>query len=334
MLLTVTPNPSLDLLFTADGLIWDDANRVPMPRHRPGGQGVNLVRAARALAPRMKSLAVLTIGGRTGKDLAELLRGEDTPMVAVPIPHETRVFVGVRDRGAARALLLNPVGPPADAGVAEALFQAVLTELERPPDGSPRWLVCCGSLLPGLPADFYGRLGAAARARGWSFVPDCDGEALRLAAPLADLLVPNVHEAERLLGHTIAGPEQAAEAATALLERGAVMAVITMGADGAVVATRDGRWRAQVRTGARQPGFALELEEGSAVGAGDAFLAGLLVAGGTMRGARGGAAAPDDVLRAAVAAGTAALLSRGGDLLRLKDVERVLPHVAVEVVQG
>jgi fructose-1-phosphate kinase PfkB-like protein len=253
-------------------------------------------------------------------------------MVAVPIQHETRVFVGVRDRAAERALLLNPVGPPADAGTAEALFEAVLGELERPPDGSPRWLVCCGSLLPGLPTDFYGRLGMAARDRGWSFAPDCDGEALRLASSSADLLVPNVHEAERLLGRRIVGLEQAAEAAATLLERGAAMAVVTMGSDGAVAATRNGCWHARLRAADSEPGLGRVLDEGSAVGAGDAFLAGLLVAGFTS-----GAAPPErpgPTLRAAVAAGTAALLSRGSDLVRASDVERVLPHVAVDVIPG
>ncbi len=329
MLLTVTPNPSLDLLFTADALVWDDANRVRMPRRRPGGQGVNVVRAARALDPGADALAVLTLGGAVGADLEALLRGEGTPLVAVPVPHETRVFVGVRDRGAGRSLLLNPVGPRADAGVADALYSAVLAELDRPPEGRARWLVCCGSLLPGLPTDFYGRLGAAARERGWSFVPDCDGEALRCAAPLADLLVPNVHEAERLLGRTIAGAEEASEAAAELVDRGAAMAVITLGAEGAVAATRNGRWRARIDAGGLGVGSEPRLEEGSAVGAGDAFLAGLLVASG--------AAAPEgpgERLRAAVAAGTAALLSRGGELLRRADVEQVLPHVTVEVVPG
>src|SRR5690606_27197723 len=49
VILTLTPNPSLDLLFEAESLRWNDANRLEAPRRRPGGQGINVVRAARAL---------------------------------------------------------------------------------------------------------------------------------------------------------------------------------------------------------------------------------------------------------------------------------------------
>lgn len=328
MLLTLTPNPSLDLLFTAERLVWDDANRVPMPRRRPGGQGVNVVRAARALDAGAAALAILPLGGSVGNELERMLRDEGTPLVRVPAPGETRVFVGVRERSAARALLLNPGGPGAEPGLEEALLAAVVAELDRADHAGPRWLACCGSLLPGLFPDVYRRLGDAARVRGWSFVPDCDGAALREAAPVADLLVPNVHEAERLLGRRIRGVEEAAGAARALLGLGPSVAVITMGADGAVAATARGCCRARLEL--ESPGcegLRSELMEGSAVGAGDSFLAALLLA-------LHPAESPDRALAAAVAAGTAALLSRGSDLVRPADVQRVRPHVRVEPLPG
>lgn len=327
MLLTVTPNPSLDLLFTADRLAWDDANRVPMPRRRPGGQGVNLVRAARALET-AQALAIMPLGGSVGDELGRMLRDEGTPLVPVPAPGETRVFVGVRERSEGRALLLNPRGPVATAELEEALFAAVVAELDRSGPTGPRWLACCGSLLPGLSTDFYGRLGTEARRRGWFFVPDCDGDALREAAHVADLLVPNVHEAERLLGMAIPGVEEAAAAARSLLDLGATVAVVTLGADGAVAATRHGCCRARLELESPScDALRSELAEGSAVGAGDSFLAALLLD-------LDPAGAPDDALAAAVATGTAALLSRGDDLVRREDVARIRPHVRLEPMPG
>ncbi len=329
MIVTLTPNPSLDLLFTADRLVWDDANRVAMPRRRPGGQGINVVRAARALDPGADVRAIAPLGGAIGREMEALLAAEGTPLRAVPGPGETRIFVGVREEAEDRSLLLNPRGPEAGAATAEALMDALVGELEDGEGGS-RWLACCGSLLPGLPADFYARAGAVARERGWRFVPDCDGTPLRLAAAEADLLVPNVHEAERLLGRAVRGVEQAGAAARELLGLGAQMAAVTMGASGAVFVGEDGCWwaRLDAETGAETgPELRRLLAAGSAVGAGDAFLAALLLA------LEDGLPAPEPA-RNAVAAGTATLLSRGAALLEGAAAERLRRAVVVERLPG
>ena len=94
----------------------DDANRLDAPRRRAGGQGINVVRAARALG--VEARAVAPLGGEVGRELAGMLAAEGTPLRAVPIEGETRVFVGVREGATGRSLLLNPRGPrlgPADA---------------------------------------------------------------------------------------------------------------------------------------------------------------------------------------------------------------------------
>lgn len=335
MIITLTPNPSLDLLFRADGLVWNDANRIPMPRRRPGGQGINLVRAARVLDPDTPARAVAPLGGPVGRELRAALEAEGTPVRAVPIAGDTRVFVGVRDSVAGRSLLLNPRGPTITAAEAETLLEAVDEEL-RGLAGGPAldsghgaapapsiWLAACGSLLPGLPEDFYARAGRLARDRGARFVPDGDGEALAIAAQQADLLVPNALEAARLLDRPVEGPAEAAAAARELLARyggsGLRCAVVTLGADGAVAADADGTWHAHARP--PDPQTAGALGRSSAVGAGDAFLAALLLAMA--------AETTPTALAGAVAAGTAVLLSTGSALLRAADVDEVRGWVEV-----
>src|SRR5688572_33222436 len=95
MILTITPNPSIDYLFEAETLCWDDANRVEMPRRRAGGQGINLTRAARVLGG--ESVALAFFGGSAGHDLKAMLHDEGTPFIDVPIEADTRVFFGVRE---------------------------------------------------------------------------------------------------------------------------------------------------------------------------------------------------------------------------------------------
>jgi 1-phosphofructokinase family hexose kinase len=311
LVLTVTPNPSLDLLFATDRLVWDDANRMPDPRRRVGGQGINVTRATMALGGHSEAIALL--GGRTGAELSDMLDAEGTPLRAVPAAAETRTFVAVREQATGRSLLLNARGPARAAAEVRAVEDAVtraLTELR------PEWLACCGSLPAGFPTDFYARLATAARAGGCRVVVDCDGEPLRLAAEAGcDLLVPNQHEAARLADCDTANLASAAQAARVLCRRGTPMVAVTLGGAGAVLATGEEAVAVQ----------APSLDAGSAVGAGDAFLAGLLLA------LRHGDVA-GEALRRAVAAGSATLLSRGTDLLTRADADRLLRELSAAKV--
>jgi len=231
---TLTPNPSVDLLFEATRLVWDDANRVEPPRRRAGGQGVNVARAARVLGG--DAVAIVPLGGAAGRELREILEAEGTPVRVLPIAGETRIFCGTRETDTGRSLLLNPRGPILFPDEAERLLAEVVRALD---ELRPTWLACCGSLARGLDPDFYARAGALAREHAIAFVPDGDGDALRLAAAAGcDLLVPNEHEAARLLGREGTEGLQPGEvaAAAAALRRWAPLVCITLGAGGAVCA--------------------------------------------------------------------------------------------------
>lgn len=308
MILTVTPNPSLDLLFSADRLVWDDANRIDSPRRRAGGQGINLARAVAALGGDTRAVALL--GGATGADLTRMLRGEGLALDAIGIDGETRIFAGVRERGTSRSMLLNSRGPTLPESDARRLLAAVEAAVVA---HRPRWLVCSGSIPPGLPADLYARPLAIARDNRAAYVVDCDGPPLRAAAERGcDVLSPNAAEAERLLevgAGAIHDAATAAGAARAICARfGARVAFVTLGVEGAVAADASGAWYAPPP----------EPDSGeSAVGAGDAFLAGALLSLDRGEGA-------DEAVRAGVAAGSAVLRSRGSDLLTRADYDELL----------
>ena len=308
LVLTVTPNPSIDLLFEAGRLKWDDANRLADPRRRPGGQGINVTRAIRVLGGASDAVALL--GGGTGRELAGILAAEDTPLHFVTAAGETRTFVAVREADTGRSLLLNARGPSRTAADARALATLVRDRLA---DLRPTWLACCGSLPAGFEPDFYAELVGLARSAGCRVVVDCDGDALRLAAEAGcDLLVPNQHEAERLTGRRVSGVDGALGAAQTLCSRGTPLVAVTLGVDGAVLADAGG---GHVR--ARPPVIA----GGSAVGAGDAFLAGLLIALESREDLQ-------TILVRAVAAATATLRSRGADLLTADDARRLVAEVS------
>ena len=293
MILTVTPNPSLDLLYVADRLVWDDANRTGEPRRRPGGQGINAARVARRLGG--DAMAVALLGGPTGEEIRRTLEAEETPIVAVAAEAPTRLFIAAYDRERGQSLLLNARGPARSREDADRLLAAAAEAVGR---HHPTWVAGCGSVPPGFDDAFYVRLAAVAKQAGARFVADCDGAPLHSVAPQCDLLVPNAHEAGRLLGRPVAGIDDAVRAAIALRERGPAIVAITLGPQGAVLAAADTIVHAATPLQAGQ----------SAVGAGDAFLAALLL----------GLEAGDDpalALRSGVAAGTAVLVSTGTAIL-------------------
>jgi fructose-1-phosphate kinase PfkB-like protein len=91
---------------------------------------------------------------------------------------------------------------------------------------------------------------------------------------------------------------------------------LKLGAEGAVAATREGAWHAVDEC----PGT------GSAVGAGDAFLAALLIA------LTRNVPTPE-ALRSAVAAGTAVLSSDGTDILPLERYQKIHDRVEVRALR-
>jgi 1-phosphofructokinase family hexose kinase len=309
-LLTVTPNPSLDLLYSAESLRWDDANRVDEPRRRPGGQGINVARVAKVLGARVTAVALL--GGPTGEEIQRRLADEGTPIRAVTAEPDTRLFIAVHTTRANRSLLINGRGHSRTTDDAERLLELSADAMRAQ---QPHWVAGCGSLPPGFPIDFYSRLGRMARENGARFVADCDGGALGCALGECDLLVPNHHEAARLLGWKSADRRALAEqGARALLGRGPAAVAVTLGPRGAVLATKSQSWHARAPR-----------QSGVAVGAGDAFLAALLVATGSDEpSAR--------ALACATAAGAAVLRSLGNTLMDPADYQSLLAETAARPV--
>jgi 6-phosphofructokinase 2 len=126
----------------------------------------------------------------------------------------------------------------------------------------------------------------------------------------------NRGEMERLLGRHLDDEESTLEAGRELRAMGVRRAVVTRGREGAIAVCNDGSWR----------GRAPRVRAVSAVGSGDAFLAGVvftLSRGGTM----------DEALRLGVAAGTACALTPGTELCHRHDVDRLEPRVKVRRIE-
>src|SRR6202012_286670 len=128
--------------------------------------------------------------------------------------------------------------------------------------------VFAGSLPRGIETDIYFSLIREVRRLGVTTMLDTDGEPLRLAMRAEpDLVSPNELEAEELVGHEFNDADDQAGAVAEMVRLGAGEAIMTV-PDGCFARIEDKDGPAIFRvTGAEQ-------EVRSAVGSGDAFLAG------------------------------------------------------------
>jgi len=126
------------------------------------------------------------------------------------------------------------------------------------------------------------------------------------------LIKASLHELEHLRGAALAGDEAQDSAARAIVAEGRCeVLVVSLGAEGALLATAKGSWRFP----------AARVAALSSIGAGDSMLAGMLVS--LVRGWP-----LQDALRFGIAAGAAALLRPGTELCRREDTERLYRELA------
>ncbi|OHV19767.1 hypothetical protein BBK14_28650 [Parafrankia soli] len=327
MIVTLTPNPSVDHTVDLDELIRGAVHRVQASRLDAGGKGVNVARALAAHSIEVR--AVLPTGGLTGEAIGGLMRADGVTAVPVPVAGALRMNISVVEPGGV-VTKINELGPElSPAETAELRAQAIATAVgsPHPVDGGlhPRsgapaaWLVCCGSLPRGIPAGFYADIVTALRGTGVAVAVDSSGPALRAAVAAGpDLVKPNADELAEVTGMPVGTLGEAAAAGQELVRRGARRVLASLGPDGALF--MDGRTVVHGEAPVELPV--------STVGAGDALLAGYLAACGTALAngpgpdAAGPAAWHPDAIAEALAWGAAAVALPGSRMPRPCDLDR------------
>ncbi|MGW4399941.1 1-phosphofructokinase family hexose kinase [Amycolatopsis nivea] len=251
MILTLTPNPAIDVTYRIGTHTPGGTNRVLEVQRRPGGKGVNVARVLAAVDVPVRAL--LPLGGDAGRWLGRAL---DVPFEAVPISGENRTTVTVTGDG--HPTVYAEPGPE----LSEEEWAAFGSRLADCVSGS-ELLVVSGSLPRGTSPDLVAEWVRIAREAGVRTLVDASGPALLAAARAGAAVKPNQAE---LLAATSAADEAAG--AAALLRLGARLVVVSRGADG-IAAYGPG----DVRIVPAVPDV-----RGDPTGAGDAATAGLAVA--------------------------------------------------------
>jgi 1-phosphofructokinase family hexose kinase len=243
VVLTVTPNPAVDVTYTVPGIHLGASHRVPTPLYRAGGKGLNVSRVAHQLGH--PTLALATAGGESGEQLRNDLLAAGIAHQLVPVAAATRRTIALVDTSQANTTsIFNEVGPPLSAREWQALAAAVVDNLAgiQTPDGvrRPGVLVGSGSLPDQAPADFYPALVALAHSAGVPAIIDTSGSGIIAAARAgADLLKPNNHELLEAVGE-----RNLVTAARKLLDLGARRVLVSVGEEGMLAFSADspGGW--------------------------------------------------------------------------------------------
>jgi 1-phosphofructokinase len=303
MIVTLTANPSLDrTMALAAPLSVGEVQTAVSSREDAGGKGINVARAVMAAGE--SCVAVLPLAPED--PFAGVLRLSGVQTSPVAVAGRVRTNLAVTDPAGVTTKLNLPGAVLSDADCA-ALVDAVVAAATQ-----ARWLILAGSLPPGAPGDFYVEVIQAVRAAHGASGPriavDTSGPALTAVVERGrpDLIKPNDAELGQLTGFDATSEDAAATVvavARTIVPHAVGAALVTLGAQGAVLITSEGAWAA-----APPPIHVL-----STVGAGDSALAGYILA--ESRGA-----VPEDRLRLAVRYGAAAaslpgtLAPRPGDL--------------------
>ena len=263
VILTLTPNPSLDLTYGLDGLARGGVQRAASMTVEAGGKGINVSR--NLVANGAASLAVAPVGGPSGEQFLSLLEGLGMDLVCVPVDGAVRMNVAIAEVGGVLTKI-NASGPSLSDGELDLLLGKTA---EAGQDAE--WLAVCGSLPPDAPADLYARAVSLGREAGCRVAVDSSGPTLEAAVGAGpDLIKPNHEELADLLGRPLATLGEVLSAAREVRAGGVGAVLVSLGADGALLVEGDGALHADT------PPFV----PASTVGAGDALLAGFLYAGG------------------------------------------------------
>lgn len=282
MILTVTPNPAIDLTYRVAALEPGETHRVEAPAARAGGKGLNVARVVAQTGG--AAFALTTAGGAPGLRLADDLEAAGLPSELIPVAAATRSSVAIVDEGSGVTTIFNETGGALTPAEWTALAEAV-ERLAVPATA----VVGSGSLPPDAPDAFYADVVGVARRRGVPSVIDATGRPLLAAAEAgADVLKPNRRE----LADTV-GTDDPVAGARALLSAGAGLVLVSLGAEGMLAVTATDVFSARLPRPL----------SGNATGAGDAAVAAVATA------LASGVADPHALVRRATAWSAAAVVA-------------------------
>ncbi len=247
MIWCVSLNPALDVVLEmAEPLVAGRVHRAEFMEARLGGKGNNVARIIKALGGNAAVVGIY--GGAVGQSLVSLAEEEGLPLIGEWVPDDSRICMTVVD-GTDHITEIRPPGPVVDYHAVCRLLDRIRSQV-----GPEDWVTLSGSLPPGVPDNTYARWIEILSPSIRGVLVDTSGRALQESLrvnPAA--VVPNAEEYAAIQKE--GGPA------------GSTQIIVTQGDRGLTWFDTSGHRRSWVPAA---------VDVRNTVGAGDAFLGGLV----------------------------------------------------------
>jgi len=306
-IITLTPNPAFDLHCYTESFAPYHENVFVITARDAGGKGINVSRAL--IKNGVKNTAACIVGCENGGEFLKMLERDGLTLAAVQVEGRIRENITLHEKAKDETRISFP-GFSCDPSVLKAL-RAAMGKLDE-----ETVCVFAGSAPAGISEEALVAFLKDLKAEGASLIIDSRSVSLASLTELRPMLIkPNREEAERALGISIQTLQDAKNAAKALQEKGIENVLLSLGGEGAILASAEGVYHAVTPN----------IEVLSTIGAGDSTIAGFLSAMAE------GCSKPLSLARA-VAFGSAACLSEGTAPPKPEDVEKLLQEISVNAI--
>ena len=307
MIITVTLNPALDKTLTLPGFAVNTVNRVQSIRLDPGGKGINVSKAVKALGGKTLSIGIL--GGAPGGFIKAALDQMELPNDMILTGEPTRTNIKIVDPVLKTNTDINEPGGVVSRETLLAVWEK-LTAVVQPGDT----VVFAGKNPPGMADELLAAWIHRLKSLDVRVCVDTVGEPMRLAlAEGPDIIKPNRAELSEIVGTNLISDEQVLQAAKELVNQGVGLAAVSMGGNGAIFVTKGQILR----------GYCPKVSVVSTVGAGDAMMAALAhytAAGCSL----------EETARRAIAVASASVMCDGSQPAELDKILPLIDKVRIE----
>ena len=326
MILTITPNPTIDRVLFVRDFAMQDVMRAESEAVAPSGKAIDVSVVLHTFG--IDTLALGLNAGLSGDMLASLMDERGVPYDFVQADGYTRVAALITDRATSRQSTIIANTMTATPAHLDELLDRAAAKIPH------CWgMVCAGSIPPGMPIDAYSRLLTMAKEHNLTTILDSSGDSLRngvTAQP--DILKVNRSELAALAPDAAAYWQENGDSASirdsaSIQDKASMLAdalanemdawveqalIVTLGKLGAVAVTPEGRWYVP----------ALSVPYVSPAGAGDGMTSGIMLAlyqNGSWR----------DALALGTAMAAAVVMNPGTCECYPHQVEELLPTVEI-----
>ena len=258
MIYTITFNPALDYIAQVENFEIGQINRTKTEKILPGGKGLNVSTVLKNLG--LENTALGFIAGFTGKELKRKIEeyGIETDFVEVK-NGITRINVKISSK---EETALNGNGPE----ISEEELQQLLEKIERIQENDI--VILAGNVPKCIKNDIYEIICNKLEKNGVTFIVDSTRELLINVLKYKPFLIkPNKDELQETFNVKINTNEEIIEYAKKLQEMGAQNVLISLGGEGAILITKEGKeYYKQAPKG----------QVVNTVGAGDSMVAGFI----------------------------------------------------------